>query len=180
MMDTKNTGKIFLPTLTAAALFEHSLLGQFSDGMWENSTPHGHWKPWHHLEIVFDTGCTPRVEGGLGFRKKNYNLMGLLEYVQDEMLALGRMTLAAAHLGIDLTGNARNAAQYGYMPATLEDWTARKESGKWGQDHVTKYMVDVTPELAAAFYQHEKSYTLRDLKADLKACKAAISTVNCY
>lgn len=179
MMATK-TGKIFLPSTTSAALFEHVLLGQFSDGKWENSTPHDHWKPWGNLEIVFDHGCTPRVEGGGGFRKKNYNLLGLLEYIEDEMLALCRMTLAAEYLGVELTHNARNAAHYGYMPATLAEWSDRKASGKWGADHVAAYMADVTPELARAFYEHEKSYTVKDLKKDLTLCKAAISTVNCY
>lgn len=180
MATKKNTGKIFLPTLTAAALFEHELLGQFSDGKWENSTPHDHWKAWQALEVVVDVGCTPRVEGGFNFRKKNYNLLGLLEFVADEMLALCRMTLAAGHLGITLTENARNAAHYGYMPATLEEWTKLKASGGGLADHVAAYMADVTPELAKAFYEHEKSYTLKDLKADLRVCKAAISTVNCY
>lgn len=179
MMATK-TGKIFLPSTTSAALFEHVLLGQFSDGKWENSTPHDHWKPWGNLEVVFDQGCTPRVEGGSGFRKKNYNLLGLLEYIEDEMLALCRMTLAAEYLGVELTRDARHAAEY--MPATLAEWTMHKSSSplcKWA-DHVATYMADVTPELARAFYEHEKSYTVKDLKKDLALCKAAISTVNCY
>lgn len=180
MANRTKTGKIFLPTITAAALFEHVLLGQFSDGKWENSTPHDHWKPWGNLEIVVDPSGLPRVEGGSGFRKKNYNLLGLLEYVKDEMIALCRMTLAASHLGVDLTHNARNAAHYGHMPATLAEWTDRKASGKWDADYVAGYMADVTPELAAAFYEHEKAYDVKALKRDLTLCKAAISTVDCW
>lgn len=42
---TKNTGKMVLPSASAAAIWEAEITGQLSDGMWENSTPHEHWKP---------------------------------------------------------------------------------------------------------------------------------------
>ena len=44
-------GNIYLPTDTAIALWEAELLGQFSDGAWENSKPNNHWKIWTELKV---------------------------------------------------------------------------------------------------------------------------------
>ena len=48
----RSTGIIYLPTASAAALFEHELVGQFSDGMWENARPYDHWKFWCNLKVM--------------------------------------------------------------------------------------------------------------------------------
>jgi hypothetical protein len=38
-------------TATQAAIFEKELVGQFSDGMWENASPSNHWKPWSEAKV---------------------------------------------------------------------------------------------------------------------------------
>jgi hypothetical protein len=66
-------------------LFDGELSGQISDGMWENSGPHGHWIPWCNAEIVVDP---TNIGRDFYARKDNYNLNGklLMEYVGDRMV----------------------------------------------------------------------------------------------
>jgi hypothetical protein len=72
-----------------AALFEKELKGQLSDGMWENSSPREHWKPWCSAEVIVD----PENVGRDFYADKdnyNFNSTFLLECVRDRMLALAQ------------------------------------------------------------------------------------------
>jgi hypothetical protein len=86
------TGTIYLPTASAVALFKNELLGQMSDGMWENSRPFLHYEFWYHLNVVHESGCTPRVKTECAWQcKKNaYNFVALIPIVGERMLSIGR------------------------------------------------------------------------------------------
>lgn len=80
---------IHFETKEAAALFEHEIMGQLSDGMWENTRPSDHWKFWHDSEII--------VDGKVGYehlsykyviKKNNYNIAALKQHVGDRMQAI--------------------------------------------------------------------------------------------
>lgn len=80
---------IHFGTKEAAALFEHEIMGQLSDGMWENTRPLDHWRFWHDSEII--------VDGKVGYErlsykyviiKNNYNISALKQYVGDRMQAI--------------------------------------------------------------------------------------------
>jgi hypothetical protein len=55
------------------ALFEHEILGQLSDGAWENTYPYDHWKFWNNLEV--EEGAFKYVKDGPWPTKRSgYNL----------------------------------------------------------------------------------------------------------
>jgi hypothetical protein len=174
------TGKILFSSPSQAALFEHELKGQFSDGMWENSRPYDHWEFWCGLSVgVAAAGTNARVETNHAWRikKTSYAVSKLYEIVGYRMLAIGRMTRALVRVGLALEtfehGALGGTAEY--MPPTLDEWTRAKESGAWQCDFIAGYMERVTPELAAAFYA--STYTMTDLRKDVAGIKQAMKNV---
>jgi hypothetical protein len=72
-----------------AALFTCELRGQISDGYWENSTPHDHWKVWSTASISVDPKNV-----GINFypsRKYNFNRKDLVDIVGYRMLNICNM-----------------------------------------------------------------------------------------
>jgi hypothetical protein len=170
-------GTIRLSTLSAASLFEHELVGQFSDGMWENSRPYDHWKFWHHLIVKFEPGVEPRIDSAYKHqcKKVNYNIAALFPIIGDRMEALGRMAKAAESLGmIELSYDQARAAWY--MPDDFASYQRiRNGQEKSAYGEAQKYFESLSPELAAAFYS--TTYTRKDLKSDVKLIKSAMKTV---
>lgn len=78
-------GTLAVRNLAQKVLMEDELQGQISDGMWENATPHDHWKPWCDAEVVVDPANLGR---NFHARKDNYNFLAkdLLEVVADRMI----------------------------------------------------------------------------------------------
>lgn len=173
-MDTKNKlGTITFSTPSAFALWKHEILGQLSDGMWENSRPWEHWKLWHALEPVYVPNGrnevvlneSERWRGGeYSTQKTSYNIAGLRKYIEDRMLKIGRWGAA---------GNVIDAADY--MPNSLDEWRACKSSGKWQYDFVKDHMQEVTDKMAVAYYA--ASYTIKDLKRDIAIIKEAMKSL---
>lgn len=91
-------------TASQAALWEHELLGQISDGHWENfSSPRDHWEYWcrsHRDPIHVLVGAD--VGRDFFVRYDRYNLCSkdLLEVVEQRMLGYARLALA----GVDKAG----------------------------------------------------------------------------
>ncbi len=180
MRKNRSTGTIFFASATQAALFEHELKGQFSDGMWENTYPYDHWVFWCGLYVqVCSPGRAPRVETwcSKAITKRSYGISRLYKHVGERMLAIGRFTRALTKVGGDWAsythGTLRSVAEY--MPPTLEEWRHCKKSGLWQYDFVDAYMASVNDELAQAFYS--VNYTQRDLSHDVKAIMAAMANV---
>lgn len=186
-MDSKGTrreqGTITLPTITAVALWTHEITGQLSDGMWEGTAPHNHFKFWCALDAVHSEGAKPTVHCVSGYcMKSNYNLLKLLDLgkedvalrfcLRDRMLAKAKMATALTKLDLTVDYSPMCAAEY--MPATLEAWQAAASAGSWEHDFVAEYMSEVTVELATEFYT--VTYDLRDLKCDLAVIKDAMKT----
>jgi hypothetical protein len=67
-------------------LFDEELSGQISDGAWENSTPHDHWRPWCDAEVVVDPANVGR---DFYAKRDSYGLdrRDLLDIIGDRMLA---------------------------------------------------------------------------------------------
>jgi hypothetical protein len=147
------------------ALFEMEIVGQLSDGRWENSKPHDHWEPWSNCEVTVDRAF------GRNFYapKDNYNLTesSLLEIIGDRMVAFARLTIA---FGIE------RAKKY---EALLDI------DGKWrdiptyeGQyyDDVRKALEGENLDAIRSTVEHG-NYNRHDLKRDLRALKDAMKTV---
>jgi len=97
-------------------LLEREMLGQISDGQWENARPLDHWEPWCNATIIVDP-----VNVGRDFyaRKDNYNLTSkyLLDIVGDRMLE----AVQASVSGYD---RKRMVADLRDLKAILKAWRA--------------------------------------------------------
>ena len=165
-MSQTKIGTIKFPNVACLALWNNELTGQFSDGMWENSAPRGHWQFWSRLEASVATqGEDCKVTASTYCDKNSYGLTRLLEYVGDRMVALGRLAKAAATLS--------SAPSIGYeQRIAAENMPNNYECFLHLADARTRSAV--SDELAAAFYA--TTYTERDLRKDLKLIATAMKT----
>lgn len=176
-----NQAAIFLPTGSAAAIFENEIKGQLSDGMWENTQPFDHWVFWSDLLVNVEPGCVPSVRPldsqsvTLSCKKNGYNIAGLFEYVGDRMLAYGRMGRAAESVGHreGCDGFGQAAA---YMPSTLEEWRDIK-SGKSldTYEYAVEYLRELPDAFGVAWYK--TTYDVAAMKNDVRLIKKAMKTV---
>lgn len=86
---TSKTGTLALATDIQVALFTRELVGQLSDGAWENASPSDHWEAWANADVLV------RNDGLVGrdfpVRKDGYAFAAqLIEVVGDRMIAIGR------------------------------------------------------------------------------------------
>jgi hypothetical protein len=90
------SGTIYLPTLSAVALWKEEITGQLSDGMWENARPHEHWRFWSDLEAVHSPDrCEVVTDRPWACTKASYKLTALVPIVGDRMLAVGQKAQGA-------------------------------------------------------------------------------------
>jgi len=171
-MDNKVTGTMTLTTWSSVALMEHEVKGQMSDGMWENSRPHDHWRFWCRLDVTHGGADAVTAKNLWDCTKASYNIAGLKQYIGDRMLKLARMGKAAQR---HLTYEERLAAEY--MPETVEGFWAHLTvpAATPQYSFVKKYISALSPELVEAYYTTE--FGPKDLNGDIKRIKAAIKTV---
>jgi hypothetical protein len=71
--------KLLLRNNDQVALFKEELVGQLSDGAWENTTPHNHWKGWSDAELGVDVNNPGLVDGSQwNFPKRGYGFVKAL------------------------------------------------------------------------------------------------------
>lgn len=176
-MANVKTGTITFTTPSALALWKHEILGQLSDGYWENKSPATHWQFWQRLDAELGSQDRTICSDWQRPITSRYNLNGLRQYVEDRMVKLGRMGRAGAMEGINdqCAYVLRMAAEY--MPATFEEWQTLVGSPKDPnvQDYQREYLRKVPEWAARKFYV--TSYTVKDLVADLRRIKRAMKDV---
>lgn len=158
---------ITFTTASAKSIWDNEIQGQLSDGMWENTEPHNHWRFWHNLTSQVGTDNIVDTKDRWSCRKNGYALKKLVPIIGDRMINLGRMGM--------VTDNYEALSASEYMPATYEEWLNCKEIGKWQYEFVTKYMDSVDPCMAADFYLVQ--YEEKDMLEDLKRIKVAMKSV---
>jgi hypothetical protein len=84
---------IYFENNIQAALYKNELVGQISDGMWENSTPHNHWQAPCRATVAVDTE-NPRVENAWFRRRYNFANKTLVDVVGDRMLNIAMLAKA--------------------------------------------------------------------------------------
>lgn len=159
--------KITFTTQVQAALFTQELVGQISDGMWENSGPTDHWQFWCDLEVVVGPEAKVETDRPGNCKKTNYSFSRLIKYVGDRMLKIGRMALCSA--------DPKMWEAATYMPDTAEEWKQGKAFGGFRYDYITKHVASVSDELAERFYATQ--YTEKDLRKDLKEISRAMKNL---
>lgn len=192
-MSKETVGSIFLPSISALAVWREEVLGQLSDGMWENTSPTNHWEFWHKLVTKLGEPSVVMDEGKhVPYRQKtSYNIAGLYEYVGDRMLAYGRMGRAIERAGAMLPAEspdydvrwgkggfdaAVRAGEHLQRLGTLDEFLKRE----WDKDdnYAASYLKNVSDELARAFF--ETKYEMPDLKRDVKSIKLALKTLKTH
>lgn len=167
-------GTITFPNSSCVALWNNEITGQLSDGAWENTAPHDHWLFWCHLEArVANLGdaCEVKTSHPWKCKKVGYNLAGLYEYVGERMVAtgkMGRLTTEEAAL---------HAAEY-MACMSFDTWKAAKDSGKFKNEFVGKYMESVSEELARGFFA--VTYGMKELRKDIAMIKMVMKTMKHY
>jgi hypothetical protein len=169
---------MYLPTLSAVAVWSCEVTGQLSDGAWENAQPSHHWEFWSGLDAKLGVGPA-RVVSDERAVKTGYNIAGLYQYVGDRMLAYGRMGRVLEREDVQQYTRAEDfekivrAAEY--MPTTLDAF--RTLVAEAGTDRLTSsshYLKAVHDEVAKAFYA--TTYEMKDLRRDVASIKAAMKT----
>jgi len=95
--------KIYFDNKIQKAIFDHELMGQISDGNWENSRPYNHYKAFHNVETCVDP-IEPGKTGVIPLRKYNFNDSTLFSIVGNRMV------------------NIANLAENGYDEKTIQDF----------------------------------------------------------
>jgi len=185
------TGTIVLQTPVQIALWEHELIGQISDGYWENASPFDHYVFWCRLEKRLDPSGPPRVETSCSYAilKHSYDFTKLYVYnegtkirpVHDRMICLGRLATVHAELGLGgLSYDQRIVADC--MPPTLEAFLANQftyaEPDSEAQlEFIPRARAAVSDQVAEAYYKAMKRYDARAMKRDVKVIAAAMKNV---
>ena len=193
-------GTISFNSTSALALWRCEVLGQLSDGAWECTEPSNHWEFWHKLRTVVTLSHRPMVTMDEGHfvphaQKCGYNIAGLYEYLQDRMLAYGRMGRALSTCSIKVPESPEWDERHGdtgfdaycrageYLtnrssvqtpcPSNIEDFLTRKWDTK--DNYWATYLKVLDEETARRFFATK--YTMRDLRADVRDIKAAMKSV---
>lgn len=172
-------------------LWNNEILGQLSDGYWENTRPHNHWCVWHSAEAV----CDESLPVGRNFFaiKANYNFTAkdLLEIVGQRMINSVRLTNAgfgdvAHHKFEDIGIEMCYMDQFNkYKPATKEMIKSDIESWKNSEskyysdkyDLFTKTFGSDETEAIEKYFSivnDETLYSAKQLRKDLDDMKKII------
>ena len=105
--------------LEQAILFKGELVGQLSDGAWENSKPYDHWKQWSRCKIVIGSS----VGRNFWAQKDNYNLTGssLLKIIGPRMIGMVKLA-KAGYLKLKDAGQYEGAEAYSDMGCGFDNW----------------------------------------------------------
>lgn len=153
--------------VSQAAVWYNELLGQISDGMWENTRPYDHWKAWNRADVIVDAANPGRDFHAF---KDNYNINSrmLLEIVDERMLFYARLALVPGVEFKVLREYERFLASDGTIKTILNE-------GKYYDDLREKMIALPLDKWGMELAQVK--YTRKDLLKDLKEMKTIIKTM---
>lgn len=183
--------KLFFSTLSSALLYKFELEGQISDGKYENSRPHDHWRWAVNAEIFVDPLCE---RGTTRWVRKTYNLNEWPKYMRDGKNGWARRALAFCRLGkcFDNTTdnfnliNEHNGRWAEYLPQEKpesENWIAEIRAKMaalypdWerGKQMVSDFMENVmTDEVLEKYYS--VNFDIKDFNLEHKLMKETVNT----
>jgi len=144
------------------ALYNGMLIGQMSDGMWENSSPMNHWRPMAEADVRIG-------KPGMNFSpRRTYSFVTLIPYVGEEMLDLARAT--KAYPSADLA-DLNHAIPY-VVEARTEDF---KED--WQKKYVEEILKATGETDIEQFRAKVKGqpYGMGELRKDLRAIQNVVN-----
>jgi len=147
---------MFVQNLAQKVLFEMELLGQISDGYWENASPFDHWKSFSNIEVLVDE--TGKVGCNFFPRKTNYNFASrqLLEVVGERMIFMVKLIIENPDLAEKFS-----EGHITRLPDSSDDFK------HWGHQY---------PGITASHVEKAEAstYSKRQLMSDLVVLKAAV------
>ena len=193
--------KLTVRNMAQKIAFMCEMRGQISDGQWENSSPHDHYRDWNlnweDVDVGEDVGRTFYA------MKDNYNFANkdLLDIVGERILIKIKLAmlnhefmplLQLDHWAVpdsletfqDLSDDLDYANEWGHLldligenPDWVSDWVLEEVKDKvnsWGAKRARKLLAaGITKETYQAALDWD-GYTMADLKKDLKDLKAIV------
>lgn len=160
-------GILYLETDIQAALWEYELVGQISDGRWENSQPYEHWKVWASAEIAVD----PEEPHRDFFAEKDsysFTSSDLLSVIGNRMEVLGRL--------VTVFGCEQGKILMEFFNIMDDEcgWRGPPEYNSAYYSSVRKALSTLDLDLARQIGEDKTIYDRKSLLSDLRAIKRAI------
>jgi len=176
---------LLFPTARLLAIFKCEILGQISDGVWENTAPNDHYKFWHRLELgVSPTKTWEFIKGTVysyPTKRTGYNLTTLTDpnmvdlsarmrsYVVDAIFNLGLGERIDSFIN-DAEGRALTIDEYNLL-----------DSKGYGYLEEAFFMVSAYPggpeEFLKKINYGMSIYSRKDLIKDLREIKREMKAV---
>ena len=184
----KNTDTLLhFRTQDQATIFLDEMVGQISDGHWENSRPQDHWKVWCEATVIVDPDQQGRNFYAL---RTNYNLLSkdLLSVVGERIIVLVKMGRA---FGAD---NARILSEYLFDFTGVGEDRYEKYTYTGPRDYLYEKKPDGSFNMNSPHYDHIRAvitqykdqvqaiaetdtYTRKDMLTDLREMREAMQTM---
>lgn len=190
-MSTKRHLWLF-PDKGMLALYKHELVGQISDGYWENAKPYDHYHFPVSLELgVSDDGAFKFIKNGgkedmrhfkerLPIKFTGYNF-GTILSVSEHIENIANRMRAYYVDGLTNLGLGEAAEYLIYDIHTRDDIIKLCEQKSWIKSRFATFLetyndTQVT-EMLKVFHEAYDQYTVKQLRKDLKAITAAFKCV---
>lgn len=159
-------GTLNLASTDQVVLWENELCGQISDGRWENSTPKDHWKPWCRCFVGVDRENLGR-DFYVNRDKYNFTASDFLDLLSKRMILYVKLNRI---FGFE---KAKLVSRFYDLHGNWEGYPLYK--GKFWDEQRQKlrnFLVEYDLNLDdLRLGVEEESYSLTDLKKDLKQIK---------
>jgi hypothetical protein len=159
-------GTLVVRNLAQKILFDEELVGQISDGQWENSSPRDHWQPWADAKVVVGENV-----GRDFYARRGY------DFTNKEFVAqLGPRMLEYVRLG--LVYGAENAGKLHYaLNDNVQSYEDHGTSTHWRdvRTFLLNYDLERVREVAASEVIYDETQLkkdLRDLRSIVKVYRA--------
>lgn len=194
LTEASTSGTLTVKNLSQANLYTAELVGQLSDGAWENARPSDHWKVWSDINVVIGS---PIGYSGIYPRRTKYALASqLLPYIGARMLVFGAAGLAKTKLDYSPDAEAmKSALEYFFAvfnAQTAQDLSMQCKSKTFDEfqqafttqaernNYMKKYVTEIEKSTKKVKLIYEiiagGQYNVNTLKNDLKDISTAMQT----
>ncbi len=171
----------YFPSKGLKAIFDVEIVGQLSDGAWENAAPYNHWRFWSYLkteispEGLWNFEFNPNVDYAYKYaiKKTAYNLLTLVSPDCDLSNRMRAYYIDAEHnigLGRDAEYMTDSAIE------GVRNLAAHPTRGEYWREKLAK-LEAIDDVSRMAFHIEYANYTRKHLIADLRLIKKQMKVV---